>query len=475
MSNTNCRAAAQSDRNANSYIFAGPRPADQPTFAESFDDPKSQHIGATERISLLRRLCRNNLSHLRTNNMLKEIVAGLVGAILFSGVAAAQTCASYPYTFSNGTTADANQVNSNFSTIMNCANNNLAPIANPSFTGNVGIGTASPASLLNLQSPTWPTLTITKTGIGSWQVGASDTSNDFQIWLNSIAPDLSIASGGNIGIGNTSPQELLTVGTGIVGSNVSLGGTTGYANIGSDFSAWSTIIGSNVRARDSASAPGMELATSYTGAGASAIRLDFGSIEFDTASASDISGYTQGTAFSFPKMTITSAGNVGIGTTSPSYTLHVNGSVAGTSAYINLSDERLKKDVVPIQDALEIVEKLRGVRFEWRKPSERVVGKTLNLPVGRPQIGFIAQEVKQVLPEAVTVSHGKNAIMSMEESKIIPVLVEAMKTLITDNKSQAVQIKNLQRQVSALERKKGARTAANDNADIHAGNGVRQR
>lgn len=51
--------------------------------------------------------------------------------------AQAQTCASYPYTLSNGTTADADQVMANFGSIESCANTALAPLNSPSFTGSL--------------------------------------------------------------------------------------------------------------------------------------------------------------------------------------------------------------------------------------------------------------------------------------------------------------------------------------------------
>jgi hypothetical protein len=122
-------------------------------------------------------------------------------------------------------------------------------------------------------------------------------------------------------------------------------------------------------------------------------------------------------------LTVKDNGDVGIGTTSPSYTLHVNGSVAGTSAYNNLSDGRLKKNVVAVDDALNKIIKLRGVTFDWRKDEH----PDLNLGA-RQELGVIAQEVEAVFPQAV--SEDKNTkIKSVAYSMLISPIIESIKQL----------------------------------------------
>ena len=83
---------------------------------------------------------------------------------------------------------------------------------------------------------------------------------------------------------------------------------------------------------------------------------------------------------------ISSTSNVGIGTTSPSYNLHVAGDIYATGNIIGYSDERAKSDIQKIESALEKIEKLNGYTF------------TMN---NKRYTGMIAQEVLQVLPEAV--------------------------------------------------------------------------
>lgn len=119
------------------------------------------------------------------------------------------------------------------------------------------------------------------------------------------------------------------------------------------------------------------------------------------------------------KMGITSSGNVGIGTTNPTYKLHVNGTFK-SNGITESSDIRWKKNIRPLENALDKVLALRGVSFEWKKDD----APEMNFEKGI-QIGLIAQEVEKVLPELVdTDSEGYK---SVQYSKLVPLLLEAIR------------------------------------------------
>jgi len=122
---------------------------------------------------------------------------------------------------------------------------------------------------------------------------------------------------------------------------------------------------------------------------------------------------------------------IAIGTETLNRKFYVNGDAGGTTPWYNDSDTRLKTNVQTISNALEKVEKMRGVSFTWID--------TENHPKGQ-HIGFIAQELKEVLPEVVD---KKGEYYSVQESSITAVLVEAIK-------EQQKQIEDLKAQIKTL-------------------------
>ncbi|MEE8190652.1 MAG: tail fiber domain-containing protein, partial [Candidatus Scalindua sediminis] len=102
------------------------------------------------------------------------------------------------------------------------------------------------------------------------------------------------------------------------------------------------------------------------------------------------------------------------------------------------SDVRLKKDIITIENALDKVEKLRGVQFEWKDITNHPEGK---------QIGFIAQEAKEIIPEVVS-KKGKN--LSMQYAPITALLVEAVKELKTENETFKRENEQLREKLTAL-------------------------
>ena len=87
----------------------------------------------------------------------------------------------------------------------------------------------------------------------------------------------------------------------------------------------------------------------------------------------------------------------------------------GTLAATNVnstSDEALKGNITTIENALELVNQLRGVEFTWKETNEQ-------------SLGVVAQEVEKVLPELVKTDDFK----SVNYNGLIGVLIEAVKEL----------------------------------------------
>lgn len=84
-----------------------------------------------------------------------------------------------------------------------------------------------------------------------------------------------------------------------------------------------------------------------------------------------------------------------------------------------LSDQRVKENIVTIDHALEKVASLDGITFNWKDESGKKTDKR--------ESGVIAQQIQEVLPEAVAVRNDGN--LGVRYEKIIPLLIEAIKDL----------------------------------------------
>ena len=85
------------------------------------------------------------------------------------------------------------------------------------------------------------------------------------------------------------------------------------------------------------------------------------------------------------------------------------------------SDERLKENIQPIENALTKVEAISGNTYDWKKGFE-----TIHSNKGR-DVGVIAQELEKILPEVVT--ERETGYKAVNYEKIVPLLIEAIKEL----------------------------------------------
>jgi Chaperone of endosialidase len=312
----------------------------------------------------------------------------------------------------------------------------LASLQNSTGISNTAIGTNS---LINLNSGNYNSgfgfNTAINSGLSnSTAIGARskvDCSNCMV--LGSVNGINGALSNVNVGIGTTSPQQMLSVGSSI---NVDQSNANnGNVNPGISFGSLS----------------GEAIASKRTGGG-NQYGLDF---------------YTN----SVNRMSITNSGNVGIGITNPQATLHLgnsgvlkindasgsryvqifhsntgnlhidafgggtnyiswyggsglhvgNGSAGGygpvnASAFIVTSSERFKKNIINTHYGLAEILQLQGKEYNYTFDKD-----------GRNEIGLIAEEVEKIIPEAVYRNTPEHNITGIDYGKLVPVLIEAIK------------------------------------------------
>jgi len=140
---------------------------------------------------------------------------------------------------------------------------------------------------------------------------------------------------------------------------------------------------------------------------------------------------------SAPRVSVTATGQVGIGTTTPDQTLSVNGDASklGGNTWLAFSDERLKNINGGFNRGLSAVMQLQPLRYQY-KPDN-----ALGLKSEGEHIGFSAQVVQKVIPEAVTRNAAGYLMVNGD-----PI----MWTMLNAIKEQQKQIVELQKEVSRL-------------------------
>jgi hypothetical protein len=368
--------------------------------------------------------------------------------------------------------------------------------------GNVGIGTTSPTQILDVYGGANTTLRIRSSATGATRnVGISlENSNSTMpsgIYLDAAdkmafytfgGARMSIDYNGYVGIGTTSPSYILHVNTtattgqniasffspNLVGGgqslNILLGtgqavGQTGvitYLNFGTN--------STNVLQMSMYGVGGSSININQTGVGIGTTNPGY-TLQVGSASGStNLNGclWINPNADGDQRHYFSAAvSTVGIGTnadarlniqdragiyvrffTGSGTSVTLYGSITqsgGTTLYNASSDYRLKSNVVPLANALSVINSLRPVSFTFDSHPESV------------QAGFIAHEVQAIIPECITgvkdavADDGSILPQGIDKSYIVSYLTKAVQELSGTVNSQAATIASLEQSLSSLE------------------------
>ena len=290
--------------------------------------------------------------------------------------------------------------------------------------GRIGNKTATPVLDFHTNTSNTPAIRLEQNNSGgftaqTWDIGANEANffvrdvtsgSRLPLRIRPGAPtsSLDIAASGNVGIGTGSPTTARLV---IDGTS----GATGLDLSSDDLYADLRVIRNTLNGTDK------DLYLQFLAGAGTKIHLFSNNAE---------------------TMTVT-GGQVGIGTTAPTATLSVNGTAnkSGGGSWDIFSDERLKTIKGRYNRGLNAVMQLQPLRYEY-KPDN-----ALNISSNGEHIGFGAQSVQKVIPEAVTTNNG---YLQINNDPIIWTMLNA----IQEQQKQIEQLKAEVRRLRATSRRR---------------------
>ena len=280
-------------------------------------------------------------------------------------------------------------------------------------------------------------LNITKASFGEYKArfvsdGAVelyyDNSKKFETTSTGVDVTGGLNTTGNVGIGTSSP----TLDGSLAGLSVNGSGTVLQVNDGD---------GATLKLTDPATGANRGLGITLQGTSAAISNCESGELRFGTGNTErarfDSSGnFLIGTTNAAPRNFSSSTYGIRFIGDQPEFgidTAYFNksngagtlinfrqsgtdkGTIAVSSSgttYNTTSDIRLKQDIEPLE-ATDKLMAMNPVSYNWKAD-----------PNGPRSMGFIAQQMQEVMPEAV--STGDDDIMSMDYGRITPILVSAL-------------------------------------------------
>ena len=314
------------------------------------------------------------------------------------------------------------------------------------------VGIAATQTLTN-KTLTDPILSPTATTGGKIEFleGTNNGTNKATLIGPASTADVTItlpAATGTVAVSGTSPISLSAAGDISLGTVPVASGGTGSTSASDARTALGLAIGSDVMAYDATMVVDADI-----GVNVQAYDADLAAIAGLTSAADKGIYFTgSGTAsvFALPAQartllaasTVTGAGSqrklltldtdddvqhdsLGVGTAASGTTGEIRATNNITAYYS--SDRRLKENISNIPNALDKVNQLNGVTFDWTEAYMKQHGGEDGYFVKKNDTGLIAQDVEQVLPEIVR--SNKDGYLGVQYDKVVGLLVEAIKEL----------------------------------------------